>query len=630
MIIPRPVCIDYETHGIRRRPKYPPQPVGVAIKYPDEPAQYYAWGHETGANPSNPAEAEHALMLAYRYAVESGHGVLCQNAKFDTDVTETFFPRVPKLPWHLIHDTMYLLFLDDPRADLSLKPSAQRILGVAPEEQDAVADWLLDHQPVPGVRISRAKNSPHYFGAYICYAPAEIVGPYAIGDVDRTAALFDRLYPEIVRLGMLDAYDRERRLMPILLQMERQGVPIDLPRLTRDVEIYVAAQKKIDKWVRAQLHVGAECNLDSGEQLMAALIAAGKVGADLARTPKSGKIATHKAALDAAITDARLSAVLRYRASLSTCMSTFMVPWLATAAFAGGLIYTSWNQVRAPRGDASVGAATGRLSSTPNFQNIPKEFADLRLPIKLPALPRIREYIIPHAGCTLIDRDYSQQELRILAHYEAGVLLAQYQDDPWIDVHDATRDTLAARGLVYERRAVKTTNFGLIYGMGVGRLASSIGQPIEDARALKQAILSLYPGLAQIYRDMRERAARGEPIRTWGGRLYYCEPPKTRDDGTLSQDYKLVNVLIQGSAADCTKEALIRYNSVRGEESSILLNVHDQITVSVPHEQVADEMEMLTCAMESVEFDVSMLSEGKTSDQSWGQLAPYDKRGKRV
>jgi DNA polymerase I-like protein with 3'-5' exonuclease and polymerase domains len=245
----------------------------------------------------------------------------------------------------------------------------------------------------------------------------------------------------------------------------------------------------------------------------------------------------------------------------------------------------------------------------------------------LPPLPHVRSYIIPFEGEVLIDRDYSQQELRILGHVEGGVLMNKYLDNPWLDVHDDAKDELAKIGRYYDRKPVKNTNFGLIYGMGVGKLAAKNDMVVEEATDLKKAILNLYPGLRELYREMKLRAANDEPIRTWGGREYYCEPPALVQGRIRTFDYKLVNVLIQGSAADCTKEAIIKYHKVKHPNAKLILNVHDQITASVPKAIYKKEILVLRDAMESVEFDVPMLSEGSISTTNWDQLKDYDVKG---
>lgn len=642
--VPKPVTIDFETHGIEGRPKYPPIPVGVSIKYPGKKAKYWAWGHPTGNNCSF-GEAKSELAKAWAHK----DGVLCQNAKFDVDVAECHFNFKP-LPWDKVHDTLFLLFLDDPhQIELGLKPSAERLLGLPPEEQDAVGEWLIANQPVPGVRISRSKQSDHYFGRYIALAPGDLVGKYANGDVDRTEAIFQLLWQKTVDREMLVAYDRERKLAPILLRMERRGVPVDHKRLRADVDNYNEWRTKLDAWIIKTIKAPADINLDSGAQLVDAMVAAKKANPDLMPRTPTGKFQTNKEALLLGVTDKVLLAVLKYRTQLKTCLGTFMEPWLATADASGGLIYTTWNQTKSTESGGAVGTRTGRLSSTPNFQNIPKEFNPIfahdetdptkakklpKCPFKdLPPLPLVRSYVVPFKGHVFVDRDYSQQEPRILAHFDGGQLMDTYLANPWVDFHDYAKAELEKMGKFYERKPVKNTNLGLIYGMGVGKLAQKNDMSVEEASELKKAILILYPGLKAMYQDMKVRAKSKQPIRTWGGREYYCEEPKLVDGRIREFDYKLVNVLIQGSAADCTKEAIIRFDDAvtaagRQDDWFLLLNVHDQLTASVPIKDKREAMEVLRVQMESVEFDVPILSEGSTSATNWAELKDYDKKGK--
>ena len=646
MQLPKPTTIDLETFGIEGRPTYPPMPVGVSIKRWDRKARYYAFGHPTENNC-----AWDDAKLAITEAYKTKDGVLFQNGKFDVDVIKEWFGlEIPS--WQQIHDTMFLLFLDDPhQQELGLKEASERLLDWPAEEQDALADWLITNQPVPGIKISRSKNSGHYFGRYIALAPGNLVGRYANGDTDRTNALFKLLYQKTIDRGMLKAYDRERRLMPVLLEMERQGLPVDLQRLRNDVIEYSRWSKRIDEWLVEKLDCAVDINLNSGQQLFGAMLDAGLVDETKAPLTPTGKYQTNKDALLLAVTDKQLLAVLKYRSQLNTCLNTFMIPWLKTAELSNGLIFTNWNQVRAPKGADTAGTRTGRLSSTPNFQNIPNEFKAIfkhdvtdrkkrrtlpPSPFKdLPPLPKVRGYIVPFKGEVLIDRDYSQQEVRILGHFEGGPMMEAYLADNWLDFHDTAKEELANAGYVYERKAVKNTNFGIIYGMGVGKLAEKNDMTVEEAKKLKAAILKLYPGIKDMYDDMKLRARINQPLCTWGGREYYCEEPKMVQGRLRHFDYKMVNVLVQGSAADCTKEAVIRvWEAFKklGKQGvwKILLNIHDQLTCSVPKKDLKQAMEVLRQEMESVEFDVPILSEGCVSDTTWDELKDYDVKGELV
>jgi DNA polymerase I len=651
--LPKPVTIDYETHGIESRPRYPPIPVGVSIKYPGKKSRYYAWGHVEGNNCSY-GEAKAALAQAYNHP----EGLLFQNGKFDIDVSEVHMD-LPIPEWGKIHDTMFLLFLDDPhQIELGLKPSYERYFGVPPDEQDAVGEWLIKNQPVPGVKISKSRQSEHYFGRYLAYAPGKLVGVYAgdsvrsnkPGDTDRTWELFELLYPKIVEHGMLAAYDRERELALILLEMERSGIAFDTKACASDIKLYEEWSEKIDKWIIKRIKAREDINLDSGDQVLEAMLRSGVADEAACLKTSTGKLSTSKESLLQAVNDKQLLGIMRYRAALKTCLGTFMKPWVIEATRSGGTISTNWNQVKSPSGDSSVGTRTGRLSAS-RFMNMPKEFNPIfaneakspteakklpKCPLPgLPSLPMTRSYIIPFKGEVLIDRDYSQQEPRILAHFDGGDLMLTYQANPWIDFHDYAKAELENYGMFYDRKPVKNTNLGLIYGMGAPKLAVKNDMSVDEADKLKKAILKLYPGLKDMYTDMRNRAKAGLSVRTWGGREYFCEPPKIIQGRLRTFDYKLVNVLIQGSAADCTKEAIIRWwravKKMKLEKVwKLILSVHDQLTVSAPKKDATKAMELLRQCMQSVEFDVPMLSEGSTSSTNWAELIDYDVKGVKV
>ena len=211
-----------------------------------------------------------------------------------------------------------------------------------------------------------------------------------------------------------------------------------------------------------------------------------------------------------------MGAALIYRAKLKTNLGTFMEPWLTTANRSGGYIFTEWFSTRSDE----HGTKTGRFSSSPNFQNMPKEleeplFADKdhpalpKAPIALPKvfLPLIRGYVTTYAdGDVLIDRDYSQQEYRILAHFEGGALMRVYLENPWIDLHEHSRVLL--NNLLhanYARKPVKNTGFGILYGLGLEKLALKNKCTVEVADQLRRGFKQIYPGLKDIQQVLKQR-----------------------------------------------------------------------------------------------------------------------------
>lgn len=603
------IVLDFETEAIEGRPKYPPRPVGLAVLKPGEKPYYYAWGH-----PSNNNCNRDMVFKVLHDIWDSERPLLFHNAKFDLEVARVHFGlRIP--PWGWVHDTLYTLFLKDPHAlSLSLKPAAEKILGMPPEERDAVRDWLVEK------KIIRSNQSP---GAYISQAPGDLVGKYAVGDVVRTLKLHQKLYPEILAAGMGPAYDRERRLMPILLENERQGMRVDVTRLSEDIVVYETALADTDIWLRKRLR-DDRLNLDADFDVAEALRRCNVVS-DFVKT-KTGRDSTSKKNLvPAMFKDPTVANALGYRNRLQTVLANSMRPWLEMAQANKGFVFTEWNQVRQSHGnDGSKGTRTGRLSCS-RFQNISKSFEDKNdgyshpNHINVPKLPLVRVYLLPDPGHKFVHRDYNQQELRILAHFEDDKLHRAYNVDPNLDMHTYMQQVIKdVAGLELERRAVKILNFGQVYGMGYAKLAAGIGQSLEVAKKVKAAQRQSVPGLALLEKDLKQRAKNNEPIKTWGGRHYYCEAPIEWEGKLLNFDYKLLNYLIQGSAADCTKQAVIQYHEAK-KDGRFLVTVHDEINISVPEDKVKSELKILKDAMSSVELDVPMISDAKVGP-NWGEL----------
>ena len=629
---PDVAVLDFETEAIEPTPDYPPKPVGVSIMLPGGKSRYYAWGHPTRNNCSR-ADGERAVKAVWA----SRHPVLFHHSKFDLCVAHVHV-GLPLLPWDRVHDTMFLLFLEDPYSkDLKLKEAAHRLLDMPPEERDAILEWAKENK----LLARNAKEAGHL----ICKAPGDLVGRYADGDVVRTHRLFRLLYPSICDRGMLKAYERERRLTPVLMANEAQGVRSDLALLRRDAKTFGSARDaekfgkaewfsggamdQTDAWLRKALRT-KDLNVDSDEDLADALVRSGKADEGGFLSTPTGLRSTAKDSIIQAVTDKRVLGVLQYRSKLATAKNTFLLPWLRESLASDGIIRPSWNQVRQRGHGKDAGAKTGRLSAS-RFMNVPKPFLEREGKFehpsyaKLPVLPEVRRYVLPDKGQTWCKRDYAQQELRVLAHFENGVLLEAYHEDPRLDVHRKAADMVTAMGIDLgdadrARDTMKTIGFALLYGMGLGALAERLGVDVTTAKRLKKAYLDIFPGLEELDTDLKQMGRSDEAITTWGGRKYFVEPEKfSKKYGRVQTfEYKLLNFLIQGSSADCTKEALIRYAGER-HEARFLVTVHDEINISAPAGAEAAELKILGDAMRSVEFDVPMLSDASVG-RSWGEL----------
>lgn len=621
--------IDYETEEILPRPDYPPVPVGISIIPPGSTeAIYYGWGHDDGKPEWERIVKKELNSIFKDKTIE----IVCHNAKFDIAVAVER-QGMPLPSWDRIHCTMILAFLADPYSSkLNLKALARRYLNEPPDERDEMIDWLRAN--VPEVR-----KAPTQWFKYMRRVPIAIAGKYANGDTFRTYDLFNMFYRDIKKVGMVDAYNRERRLLPHLMNMERRGVPVDEKRLRTDVKRYDAALEIVDAHVRKRLKAPS-LDLNKAEELANALERNDLITSWI--MTEKGKRSTSADSLKICLKDKSLVAVLDYRAILSTCLSTFMKPWQATAEASGcSRIYTNWNQVRQDyHAKGGKGTKTGRLSSNPNFQNIvsvensekfqqAKQLTELLKKLLLKTLvPNVRSYLVPPTkNGALIGRDYSQQEFRALGHYEDGPLKAAYLADPRMDVHETAR--VMINGMLkreFTRKPIKNTGFGLIYGMGVKLLAEKAETDMATAKLLRNTYLDAFPGLGDLIDLLDERAQNDEPIRTWGGRLYYCEPPwvDPKTGHTRTFEYRLINTLIQGSSADITKEAMIRYCDSKNYErhgDELFLTVHDELLAGITDSRrYPDALEDMRAAMESIEIDVPMLSDGKYSFKNWGEM----------
>ena len=596
------LTLDYETEAIVGNPTVrPPTPVGLAYKPQGAPGEYLAWGHP--GIPHDAAQAALAKAKAIvREAIQRGDKILFHNSKFDLSVMQEHWGL--HIPPRLVEDTLYQLFLHDPYADtFSLKPSSERLLNWKPEEQNVLYDWILAHIPEATKKTA---------GAYISRAPVELVAPYAVGDVERTYAIYQHLLDKIPT----QAYEREKALRPILVEGERRGILVHTEALERDLFKYENVLIDLDRRVWQML--GGEFNIESGEELANALDKADAV-TGWVQTPK-GKRSTARENLLSVIKDPTLGNLLAYRGALSHCLSNFYRPWLALtkASPSGERMHPEWNQVRQMRGETrdTKGTRTGRLSCTnPNFQNPPNEY-DLEIPAGFPDLPFMRKYILPEKGAVWCKRDYSQQELRILAHYTEGRLYDAYRVNPRIDAHETCQKLIRdITGINLIRKYVKITGFSMIYGSGVYGLSTQLGVNTHEAAKIKMAYLQALPEVGQLMYSCQNRGRSGRSIKTWGGREYYVEPARPINGSIRNFDYKLLNYLIQGSAADCTKEAIIRWANNPGS-GVFSCTVHDEINISAFE---PGDMARLKEAMESIEFDVPMLTDGFRG-RSWFNL----------
>jgi DNA polymerase-1 len=371
--------------------------------------------------------------------------------------------------------------------------------------------------------------------------------------------------------------------------MEQRGINLDGAALKKDTDTYWSSLEELDENISEIL--GKTVDVDSNAQLADAIEAAG-LSKGFATTP-TGLRSTAKESLIAAIDHPRLLGHLLMRGSVATCLRTFLQPWLVQYEKHGRL-YMKWNQIR---NYSDTGARTGRISSSPNLQNIPVEWEGLRAQLDAIAyeqpfpLPSVRKYIIPDAGMIFIGRDYSAQEMKLLAHFTNGKLLEELQSDPGKDIH------LIAAGIAgLTRRVAKTLGFAVLYGAGVGRIAESLSIGVGEATSIKNRYLAALPEIKVFQKELTDAGKMRMYTETLGERQYYAQKPAVVKGVWKSFEYKLTNYKIQGSAADQTKEAMIRFCE-KTDSGELMLSVHDQLVIQCPVEDLENERQTLEWAM---------------------------------
>ncbi|HHA2978886.1 TPA: DNA polymerase I [Stenotrophomonas maltophilia] len=399
---------------------------------------------------------------------------------------------------------------------------------------------------------------------------------YAAEDADITLRLHHALQPQLLAEPALESVYRgiEMPLVPVLASIEANGVRVDTDELRRQSQDLssrmLAAQQKATELA------GRSFNLDSPKQLQAVLFDELKLPA-VVKTPK-GQPSTNEEALEAIADQHELPRVILEYRGLAKLRSTYTDKLPEMVNPDTGRVHTSYHQ---------SGAATGRLSSSdPNLQNIPIRTEDGR---------RIRRAFIAPEGFQLLAADYSQIELRIMAHLseDPGLVRAFEQG---ADVHRATAAEVFGRTLEEvtpnERRAAKAINFGLMYGMGAFGLARNLGIDRGQAQDYVALYFSRYPGVRDFMERMRQQARDQGYVETLFGRRLYLNDIHARNQGLRAgAERAAINAPMQGTAADIIKRAMVdvdQWLRDSGAPARMILQVHDELVFETESSFVED------------------------------------------
>ena len=402
----------------------------------------------------------------------------------------------------------------------------------------------------------------------------ETAAPYAAEDADITLQLHETLWQQLCDIPTLKkVYEEiEQPLVPVLLDMEETGVRIDRKMLKR--QSGELAKKMTELEARAHELAGGPFNLGSPKQLQQILFEQLELPV-VRKTPK-GQPSTAEDVLVELANDYELPAVIIDYRGVSKLKSTYTDKLPLQIDDRTGRVHTSYHQAV---------AATGRLSSTdPNLQNIP---------IRTPEGRRIRQAFIPADGYLLLAADYSQIELRIMAHLSAdqGLLQAFARQQ---DVHRATAAEVFGVALedvsADQRRSAKAINFGLMYGMSAFGLAKQLGISRGEAQEYVNLYFDRYPGVKAFMDNTREQARTDGYIETvFGRRLYLPEINSRNAQRRQYAERSAINAPMQGTAADIIKKAMLTVHAWLQRErpgARMIMQVHDELVFEVEEGKV--------------------------------------------
>ena len=413
----------------------------------------------------------------------------------------------------------------------------------------------------------------------------ETAAQYAAEDADITLRLHQWLWPQLTATPSLARLytEIEQPLVPVLQRMEHRGVLIDREMLARQSGELAARLHDIEQ--AAHREAGGPFNLDSPKQLQQILYE--RLQIPVTRKTPTGQPSTAEDVLEELAASHTLpQLILDYR-SLAKLRSTYTEKLPLQIDRITGRVHTSYHQAV---------AATGRLSSTdPNLQNIP---------IRSPEGRRIRQAFIAPSGHTLLAADYSQIELRIMAHlsHDEGLLCAFAADG---DVHRATAAEVfgvAPDSVTDEqRRSAKAINFGLIYGMSAFGLARQLGIERGAAQSYVERYFARYPGVKHYMDSTRERAKRDGYVETVFGRRLHL--PEINSRNRALQQYaerSAINAPMQGTAADIIKLAMIavdRWCATTNNRAHLIMQVHDELVLEVADDFIDEARDAVSALM---------------------------------
>ncbi|MEE9267499.1 MAG: DNA polymerase I, partial [Gammaproteobacteria bacterium] len=538
--------------------------VGVSFAIDPGEAAYVPCGHDYDGAPKQ-ISREYLLAALKSLLEDPRHVKIGQNLKYDMSVLARSGINLEGVGF----DTMLESYV--------LDSTATR------HDMDSLALKYLSHRTIHFEDVAGKGAKQLTFNQ----VPLDKAGPYAAEDADVTLRLHQTLWPRLQDEASLARLfeEIEMPLVPVLSRIERNGVLVERGMLEAQSVELAASMKDIA--AQAYEAAGEEFNLASPKQIQGILFEKLELPV-LEKTPK-GQPSTAESVLQELAHDYPLpKLILEYR-GMSKLKSTYTDALPACIDPETGRVHTSYRQAV---------ASTGRLSSTdPNLQNIP---------VRTPEGRRIRQAFIAPTGSCILAADYSQIELRIMAHLSGDERLMEAFESGE-DIHRATAAEVfgVAPKKVSddERRSAKAINFGLIYGMSAFGLGRQLGIPRREAQEYVDLYFSRYPGVKQFMDDTKERARDCGYVETVFGRRLYLPEIKSRNPARRQYaERTAINAPMQGTAADIIKRAMItlhRWLEESGAAARMIMQVHDELVFEVAKDAVTDVQVVVVAQMEA-------------------------------
>ncbi|HEY9078214.1 MAG TPA: DNA polymerase I [Anaerolineaceae bacterium] len=562
--------------------------VGISLAVKENEGYYIPIGHRTGEEQLPLEQVRNCLAPILK---AEGKKVVGHNLKYDILALR----MVDLRPGGLAFDTMLAEWLIDPGSRrLGLKSMALDYLGV---EMTHIEDL-----------IGKGKNQIN-----MAQVPVSDAGMYAAADAAIPISLLPLLKKKMQERNAMQLFeDMEIPLIDVLVDMEWEGIALDVPFFrSMGAEL---SQRLAEIEQQVYQMVGRPFNINSTQQLSDILFKTLMLQPpDPRRKTTSGHFSTSADVLDELRGKHPVVDLILEQRELSKLKSTYVDALPEQVNPRTGRVHTSFNQ---------TGSVTGRLaSSEPNLQNIPTRTELGR---------KVREGFVASPGNVLLSVDYSQIELRIVAHMA--------QDEAMLDAFRHGQDIHATTAAAVNnipidqvtkdmRRRAKAINFGLIYGMSAFGLMRGTDLTLAESEDFVKAYFQKFPGVKRYLDETRRLAARQGYVETLLGRRRYFPNLTVQTNPQIRnrEEREAINAPIQGTAADLMKLAMIRLaKEIKRQQSTarLLLQVHDELLLEVPKEDLPEAAQLVQSTMESViSLSVPLLTEARSGDH-WGNLVP--------